>query len=115
MVELSTNDVLLSKKVSTVLTLMSENLGNLSDDTYTEKLVTEFGRKLADLRKIEPELCFQFWISSGSKYFVRNLFSDENSEREIENFGLKLLSECVQSDNRISEEAVDVLQRFVRF
>ena len=111
MSELSSNDAQLCKKVSSVLTILSERTGSLSDDTYTEKLVSEFGRKLGQLRQ---DLRFLFWVESGAQNFLRNLASSESSNFEIENFGLKFLSRCVEADARICDEAAELLSAFVR-
>ena len=111
MSELSSNDAQLCKKVSSVLTILSERTGSLSDDTYTEKLVSEFGRKLGQLRQ---DLRFLFWVESGALNFLRNLALSESSNFEIENFGLKFLSRCVEADARICDEAAELLSAFVR-
>ena len=115
MTELNADDVRMCEKVSKVLPFLFENHGILSDDTYTEKMISGFGQKLFELRQSNPEYCFQFWIASGAQSFVRAVF-DQKSDQEVENFGLKFLSECVKSDVRIAEVAckvVDYLSRLI--
>ena len=93
----------------------------MHDDTYTEKLISGFGQKMSNFQN--PESRFLFWTKSGAQNFIEKLFFETNSgenlseeqKQDMENFGLKFLSECVRSDVRIAEEASLVVEAFSRF
>jgi hypothetical protein len=96
------------------LAFLSEEGGTLSDDTYTEKLITEFAKKLVQLSHIDKERCFQFWVSSGAQGFVQNVFSSSRCSEDLENFGLRLIAECVCADGRICDEASGLALQYTR-
>lgn len=100
------------QKISTVLTILSENFEDVSDDTYNENLITEFSKKLSEIQDDDPEKCFRFWVDSGAQKFIQNLF---NCDDAVKNFGLKFLSESIKADFRIAEEALNCLELFSRF
>ena len=110
---LDKNDLELCKKISNVLSILMENGGDLHDDTYTEKMISGFGQKL--IRLNSSDKAYLFWTTSGAQAFVAKLFSDQSSGKEIENFGLKFLSECVGADGRIAEQACSIVEHFARF
>jgi hypothetical protein len=110
---LDKNELELCGKISQVLSILMENSGDLHDDTYTEKMISGFGQKL--IRLNTSGKAYLFWISSGAQGFIENLFSDQSSGKEIENFGLKLLSECVLADSRIAAQACSIVEQFSRF
>jgi hypothetical protein len=110
---LNSDDVQVCEKISKVLPFLFENHGVLSDDTYTEKMISGFGQKLLELRDSDPEKCFLFWTASGAQSFIRTVF-EHNLNQELQNFGLKFLSECVKSDVRIAEMACEVIEQLSR-
>ena len=111
MSSLSASDVLVCEKISKVLTILSENGSDLHDDTYLEKMISGFGKKMFELsRRPEPEMCQLFWSTSDVGSFI-----DANLSTGNENFCLKLLAECVQADSKVAEKGCQIVQLYSRF
>ena len=107
---LSVSDVKVCEKISQVLRILSENGSDLHDDTYLEKMISGFGKKMFELNQSEPEMCHLFWSKSDVGSFI-----DANLSNGNENFCLKLLAECVQADSKVAEKGCQIVQLYSGF
>ena len=76
---LSETDVRVCDKISKVLKILSENGLDLHDDTYLEKMISAFGKKMFELSTwSDPQLSYLFWSMSGVGAFIDANFDKEN-------------------------------------
>lgn len=87
------DDDALSSKFKEALGIIWQKKGQLSDDTYLEKLASETAKRLSTAN--DPDECYESW---GLRHFVQEALqgsTGSDCNNSLLDFGLKILSRQV--------------------
>ena len=116
MTKVSTWDPTLEAKLSRVFTLIVQNNGELSDDTYIERLITAFGQEIDKFGADNQSNSFTLWQRSGAENLIHSILfdCDGNGVPEVQKVSIRLLGECLGKNEMIFQTACRLVTKLLK-
>jgi hypothetical protein len=111
---LSYNNSILEEKLSKAFTLIVKSNGELTDDTYIERLITAFGQEIEKFGNDDQGNSI-LWMNSGAQDLIQSTLFDDNANSVVDvlKFSIRLLGECLGKNRVILQTACRLVNRLM--
>jgi len=85
--------------------------GELSDDTYVERLITSYGQEIGRLSCESKDKSFQFWLDTGAEELICHTLTGnlKHVTSNLQKFSVRLLGECLGKNELILDTALKIV------
>lgn len=109
-------DPILEQKLSKAFTLVVQSNGELSDDTYIERLITAFGQEIGEFGVDNQGNALTLWKNSGAENFIHSTLFDYGGKGvpDVQKVSIRLLGECLGKNEVIFQTACELVTTLLK-